>query len=48
MTALQGRRRLFYGGGGGGASGGGELSKNIGHHDWPTTKIKKKALAKTP
>ena len=39
--------RFFYGGGRGGGGGGG-LSKNVGHHVWPTTKSKKKTLAKTP
>ena len=36
----QGRRKLFM--------VWGELSKNIGHYGWPTTKNKKKTLAKTP
>ena len=37
----QGCRKLFYGGGGGGG-----LSKNVGYHDWLTTKYFKTALAK--
>ena len=44
--------KLFYGGGGVGW-GGGELSKNFGHHGWPTAKnLKKhtgwKALKQSP
>ena len=35
----EGRWKLFYNGEGGGV--GGELSKNVGHHGWPTTKNKK-------
>ena len=33
---------------GGGGLGGGGLSKNVGHHGWTTTKIKKKTPAKAP
>ena len=40
------RRKVFLRWGKGVGVGG--LSKNVGHHVWPTTKSKKKTLAKTP
>ena len=33
---------------GGGGGGGGGLSKNVGHHGWPTKKNFKSTLDKTP
>ena len=42
MNILQGLKELFHGG------GGGDLSKNVGHHGWPTTKNKKKHWLKRP
>ena len=39
LTSSLCRRQLFYGEG---------LSKNVGHHGWPTTKNFKITLAKMP